>query len=174
MHLGEKGLRVVEAGGWVAGRPGGLAIIPSVPWVWKTRLGPHVGKGPCSDPCGPGPGRLLLIACRTPLLLPSFPSHRPAGLSVLRCGVPLSPPTCWSVCPGPQAPWGPVLPYSLWTPLLTVCLGLLASSGARLFSSWLSASAPAPKFASPFPLSVSAGCASVSFSIPLSRSFFHF
>lgn len=121
----------------MVGRPGGLAIIPSVPWVWRTRLGPHVGKGLCSDPCGPGPGLPLLIACRTPLPLPSFPSHRPAGLSFLSCGVPLSPPTCPSVCLGPQAPWGTDLPCSLWTPLLTVCLGLLASLGVRLLSSWL-------------------------------------
>lgn len=39
LHLGRKGLRMVEAGN-------GLVIILSVPLVWRTRLEPPVGRAP--------------------------------------------------------------------------------------------------------------------------------
>lgn len=117
LHLGRKGLRMVEAGG-------GLVIILSVPLVWRTRLEPHVGTG--SPPSQwAQPGLLLLIAGWTPGLSPPAPSHGPGCLFSLL--VPVSPPSCLSVLPSrlPGAQFS-LLPVASGC-LATVYLGLLAS-----------------------------------------------
>lgn len=154
-----------------------------MPWVWRTRLGPHVGKGLCSDPRGLGawPPASDPLPSSSPSPLPSLllsppPPHGPRAsqavcslLSSCSLGVsePQGRPVCLPVFPGPQAPGHsiPSIPCGSGCPA-ALHLGLLASPCVR--SSLLMA--PSLHLALPLhlcPLLSSAVCASV----PLSLSF---
>lgn len=101
-----------------------------MPWAWRTRLGPHVGKGLHSDPNPHGPGLLLLLPA--PFRLPGQacgPACAPPASQVS-----LSPlPTCLSQPPGSL---GPVAPHPVDSGCLLVSPCVRPLSSQFLLPAW--------------------------------------